>query len=126
MISCKNNSADNKANDQNAALQNESVEKIDTAGIKVEEVESITGNFLYMADAALFTYCGTGKKVPVSMEGEYILVERAYLNANLKTLEPLFIEIIGDIGARDNGEGRNTPHLIIKKLILSDTKRICE
>jgi uncharacterized lipoprotein NlpE involved in copper resistance len=91
-----------------------------------EKEEAMAGNFVYMADVALFTSCGIGKKLPVAMEGEYIKAERAYTSANMKNLEPMYIEVLADIENRDNGEGKNIPHLIIKKLIYSDTKKVCE
>ncbi|MBK6785955.1 MAG: hypothetical protein IPG79_21070 [Saprospiraceae bacterium] len=37
------------------------------------------GYFMYMADAAVFTPCGGEKPIRVSMEKEYIKVEKKYL-----------------------------------------------
>jgi len=35
--------------------------------------------FRYLADAAQFEECLTGRSYPVAMEGDYLALERAYL-----------------------------------------------
>ncbi len=111
----------------NAATNNEMVDKEqkDTHENK-EAIKTIKGKFIYMADLALFTFCGTNIQIPVAMEGNYINAERAYTGTKHKDMEPLFMEVIGSIDNRDNGEGKMMPHLIIEKLILSDFARNCE
>jgi len=59
-----------------------------TQGVS-DEVDHSTGTelegmFRYMADAALFRDCRDGKTYPVSMEGQYIDLERAYSNSGIE------------------------------------------
>ena len=42
---------------------------------------ALEGMFRYMADAAIFRDCRSGKEFPVAMESSYIDLERAYLEA---------------------------------------------
>src|SRR5690606_33605911 len=37
------------------------------------------GEMVYMADAARFTECLTGRDYPIAMEGDYLQLERTYL-----------------------------------------------
>jgi uncharacterized lipoprotein NlpE involved in copper resistance len=88
--------------------------------------ETLTGYFTYFADAAIFTICGSGKKLPISMEGKYIDAERAYLSNAKENAEAIFVEIIGKIEIRNNGEDKMTPHIVIEKLIQLDRNKNCE
>lgn len=63
------------------------------------------GMFSYMADAALFTECTTGRSLPVAMEGAYIDLERAYLAARGEPGQPLMTLVEGSIAMRPPMEG---------------------
>ncbi|MDO9162597.1 MAG: YbaY family lipoprotein, partial [Methylococcaceae bacterium] len=61
------------------------------------QVEPITeslhwhGEFSYMADAATFTDCASGKRWPVAMLGDYLAMERNYLQARSAPAAPLLV-----------------------------------
>jgi len=64
------------------------------------------GMFRYMADAARFEECLTGRSYPVTMEGDYIKLERAYLEAEKpEPGAPLMARFEGDITRRPALEG---------------------
>lgn len=88
--------------------------------------DTMRGKFIYMADAANFTFCISGDKIPVAMEAAYIEAERAYTSSDHKDMQSLYILFIGLVEDRDNGEGNFTPHVIINKLLSSDINGKCE
>ena len=62
--------------------------------------------FRYMADAARFEECLTGRSYPVTMEGDYIKLERAYLEAEKpEPGAPLMASFEGDITRKPAMEG---------------------
>jgi len=74
------------------------------------------GMFLYMADAALFTECRSGRRYPVAMEGAYIDAERAYLGRpDPEPGAPVFALLEGTIAVRPPMEGPDRPHLIVDR-----------
>ncbi len=69
---------------------------------------TLTGMFVYMADAATFTDCATGRRVPVAMEGGYRELERAYLEKRTNPGQPLFVSVLGRIENKPKMEGSGT------------------
>lgn len=66
----------------------------------------LQGMFRYMADAARFEDCLTGRSYPVAMEGDYVKLERAYLEADKpEPGAPLMASFEGDITRRPAMEG---------------------
>lgn len=63
------------------------------------------GMYMYMADAALFTECSTGRRVPVAMEGDNRALENAYLKARQNPGEALLVTLVGRIVERMPMEG---------------------
>jgi uncharacterized lipoprotein YbaY/heat shock protein HslJ/uncharacterized lipoprotein NlpE involved in copper resistance len=63
------------------------------------------GEFVYFADAAVFTECRTGLRFPVAMEGDYLALERAYLDARPEPMAPVVVTVKGDIDMREGMEG---------------------
>ncbi len=61
---------------------------------------SMRGMFTYMADAALFRECASEWRIPVAMEAEYPLLERAYSEAVLEPGSPLLAEVVGRVTTR--------------------------
>jgi len=55
--------------------------------------DRLKGLFTYMADAALFEDCSTGRRYPVAMEGGYLELERAYLEQRTEPGAPLLVLI---------------------------------
>ena len=86
----------------------------------------LQGMFRYMADAAMFRDCRTGKVFPVSMEGAYIEVERAYLNSGIEPGSEIMVQLKGRYLERPAMEGnRNEVNLIVDKLEKIDPENSC-
>jgi len=77
------------------------------------------GMFRYMADAARFEECLTGRSYPVIMEGDYIKLERAYLEAEKpEPGAPLMARFEGDITRKPAMEGDAlTPTVSVRRFI---------
>ncbi len=65
----------------------------------------MSGMYLYMADAAIFTDCRTGRNLPVAMEGDNRALEEAYLKARHHPGEALLVTLQGRIVERMPMEG---------------------
>jgi copper homeostasis protein (lipoprotein) len=78
---------------------------------------AMTGAFVYFADAALFEDCRTGLRVPVAMEGDYLALERAYLDARGEPAAPVLVTVRGDIASRPAMEGSDRPTLRVDRLL---------
>lgn len=78
---------------------------------------AMTGAFTYFADAALFEDCRTGLRVPVAMEGDYLALERAYLDAGAEPAAPVLVTVQGDIASRPAMEGPDRPILRVDRLL---------
>ena len=66
---------------------------------------TVTGLMTYFADAALFTDCLSGQRYPIAMEGDYLALERAYLNAEVEPGAPLIARLDAEISLRPQMEG---------------------
>jgi uncharacterized lipoprotein NlpE involved in copper resistance len=77
-----------------------------------------TGEMRYMADAALFTDCRTGRTYPIAMEADYLNMERAYLKAVVEPGAPLYVTFEGFIMPRPKmvGEGLE-PTVVVERFI---------
>ena len=73
----------------------------------------LSGMFTYMADAAIFENCRDNRVYPVSMEGAYIELERAYLNSGIEGGEPLLVEVEGRFLERPPMEGNVNKVMLI-------------
>ena len=74
------------------------------------------GMFRYMADAALFQECRTGRSYPVAMEQAYIEVERAYLALEGRAPgAPVLAVLEGRLAERPAMEGPPRTHLVIER-----------
>ncbi|MGY6548695.1 MAG: META domain-containing protein [Roseinatronobacter sp.] len=76
----------------------------------------LTGEFVYFADAALFTECFTGQRFPVLMEDAYIDAERAYLDARIAPMAPLMMSVEGRVAMAEQMEGPARRSLSISRL----------
>jgi uncharacterized lipoprotein YbaY/heat shock protein HslJ len=65
----------------------------------------LAGSFSYMADAALFEDCRDRRVYPVAMEGAYLELERAYLDADVEPGQPLMVQLEGRFLERPAMEG---------------------
>lgn len=76
----------------------------------------MTGEFVYFADAALFTECATGERFPVLMEADYLALERAYLDAELPPQAALLARLDGRIAEAEAMEGPPRRSLTVERL----------
>ena len=96
---------------QVAVAEPETQQSTGSPGMELE------GMFRYMADAALFRDCRNNKTYPVSMEGQYIDLDRAYLNSGIKPGEEVMVKLRGRLLERPSMEGNsNKIKLIVDKL----------
>lgn len=80
------------------------------------EAFPVRGLFQYYADAATFTECESGKRLPVAMEQDYLIAERAYLAARVGPAAPLLMTLEGRWVERPKMEGPGTREaLVIEK-----------
>ncbi|WP_158547441.1 META domain-containing protein [Rhodovulum sp. 12E13] len=76
----------------------------------------MTGMFRYMADAATFSVCLTGRSYPVAMEGAYIEAERAYLAIEDRDPGEAVLAVLeGTLAMRPAMEGPDRTHLVIDR-----------
>lgn len=71
------------------------------------------GTYIYMADAAIFTDCATGKKFPVAMEKDGVALERAYLAARSAPGAPLLVTFDGQLTRRPKMEGSGDEEVVV-------------
>ena len=84
----------------------EAVDKVDMMPVPVQAPSSdsddaqdesvgmtLEGMFRYMADAALFRDCRSGKAFPVAMEAKYIDLERAYLDSDVEPGSEIMVRL---------------------------------
>lgn len=77
----------------------------------------LEGMFRYMADAALFRDCRDNKTYPVSMEGAYIELERAYSDSGIEAGSEVMAQLRGRLLERPAMEGNyNEVKVIVDKL----------
>jgi heat shock protein HslJ/uncharacterized lipoprotein NlpE involved in copper resistance len=84
------------------------------------------GMMRYMADAASFEECLTGKSYPISMEGAYIDLERAYLEDRPSPGEPLYVHVEGALVIRPVMEGPDRRSLVVDRFIKTRPGITCE
>jgi len=71
----------------------------------IDDTIRLRGMFSYLADAASFTECRTGRRFPVAQERDYLALERAYLGARRTPGEPMLVTLDGRLTTRPIGEG---------------------
>ena len=84
----------------------------------IEPLLPMRGMFTYLADAASFDECQTGRRLPVAMEGGYLDLERAYLAARAEPGKALMALVEGRIAMREPMEGpAPVPTLVVDRLL---------
>jgi heat shock protein HslJ len=87
----------------------------------------LEGMFRYMADAAQFRDCRSGKSFPVAMEAKYIVLERAYLESRVEAGSEVMVRLRGRYLERPPMEGKRMEvQLIVEEVneVLPDG--VCE
>lgn len=86
------------------------------------------GMFRYLADAATFEECLTGRRYPVAMEGDYLALERAYTSLpNRVPGAPVMASFDGDITRRAPMEGTGAvPTVVVRRFVALWPDQTCE
>jgi copper homeostasis protein (lipoprotein) len=74
---------------------------------------AMRGMYMYMADAAMFRECLTGRRFPVAMEGASIDVERAYLETSHDPGAEVMVEVVGRLAGRPPMEGTGLVEMLV-------------
>ena len=77
----------------------------------------LLGQMTYVADAALFEECLSGVRYPVAQEGDYLALERAYLDATATPGAPLKVHVEGGLDLRPAMEGPDRMSLVVDRVI---------
>jgi copper homeostasis protein (lipoprotein) len=85
----------------------------------------LLGMMTYLADAASFEECLTGRRYPVAAEGDYPALERAYLEARNEPGAPLLVHVEGELAARPSMEGPDRTHLVVGRFIKAAPGETC-
>jgi len=86
----------------------------------------LLGEMTYVADAATFRECVTGRTYPVSQEGDYRALERAYLADADGPGEPLMVHVEGGLVMRSAMEGPDRRSLVVDRFIQTRPPTGCE
>ena len=73
------------------------------------------GDFVYFADAALFTDCASGKRWPVAMTADAVALQRSYLEWRKEPAAPLLVNFDGRLEVRESMEGPPREQLVVEK-----------
>jgi uncharacterized lipoprotein NlpE involved in copper resistance len=81
----------------------------------------LLGMMRYLADAATIQLCATGQRLPISMEADYLRLERAYMKARPGAAagSPLLVNLEGLITTRPSAEPGRPPvrTLVVKRFV---------
>ena len=111
MVACSDN--DSRENDALTTM----VEHSAQPAVSPDAI-SRTGLYVYYADAALFTDCGSGERFPVASNAGGLELERAYLQSNREPMQLLLVEVIGVVESLPGmEEGTILPHFVADQLI---------
>lgn len=98
---------------------------VDPAG-DAEPHRVLRGEYFYMADAATFTDCLTGRRMPVAMQGESIALERAYVAAGGSQRGSMLATIEARIEQRPPMEGEGLqPTVVVERFVSLDPAARC-
>lgn len=85
----------------------------------------LLGMMTYLADAAMFEECLTGRLYPIAAEGDYLALERAYLDAQADPGAPLRVHVEGGLAMRPAMEGPDRAQLIVERFIKIEPGETC-
>jgi uncharacterized lipoprotein NlpE involved in copper resistance len=70
--------------------------------------------FTYYAAAPSFEHCATGRVYTIAQEGDYLALERAYLENRPAPAEPLFVTLDATIAMRAQMEGPDRLSVLVE------------
>lgn len=88
---------------------------------------ALRGMFTYFADAATFRPCADGAVVPVAMEGEFLALQRAYLDARAEPMQPMLVDVEGRMLSRPSMEAGKPPRrtLVVDRFVGAFPRETC-
>lgn len=86
----------------------------------------VGGMMTYLADAAIFEDCMTGRTYPIAQEGAYLALEEAYLAAAPGPGAPLYVHVEGGLLMRPAMEGPDRRSLVVSRFIKTRPGITCE
>lgn len=86
----------------------------------------LLGEMSYMADAARFKECVTGRTYPIAQEQDYRTLERAYLADRDNPGAPLTVHVEGSLVMRPAMEGPDRRSLVVDRFIQTLPDVTCE
>jgi len=93
----------------------------------VRKAAVLSGEMAYMADAARFTDCSTGRSYPVAMEADFVKMERAYLAAVKQPGARLYVQFEGTIVDRPKMEGEGSePTVVVTRFLEVEAQKSCK
>jgi len=92
------------------------------------ELEGIflLGMMTYLADAAVFRECHSGVLYPIVQDGDYLALERAYLEARSAPGAPLKVHVEGSLAQHPAMEGPDRTSLIVERFIKVLPGEVCD
>ena len=90
-------------------------------------MDFFSGEFTYMADAAMFRDCATGLRFPVAQTGDYLRTEREYTARSQGVGDPVHVRLRGHIDLMPSAEESQglVPTLVIDSLLGFDDNQAC-
>jgi uncharacterized lipoprotein NlpE involved in copper resistance len=73
------------------------------------------GEFVYMADAAMFTDCASGLRWPVATAGDYLAAERRYAQSRSGPGAPVVVSFDGRLEVLPAMEGPPREHMVVER-----------
>jgi len=86
----------------------------------------LTGMFTYFADAASIRLC-SGGSFPVAMAGDFLALQRAYMDARAEPMKPVLVTVEGRIAKRASMEEGQPPRrtLVVDRFVGAWPRETC-
>jgi copper homeostasis protein (lipoprotein) len=93
---------------------------------RIEPRLTMSGVYRYFADAALFTECRTGLRLPVAQEADNVALERGYLAVRREPGEEVLVMVEGLIALRPGMDSDTLqPTLVVERFISAAPGETC-
>ncbi|MFO1058317.1 MAG: META domain-containing protein [Dongiaceae bacterium] len=87
----------------------------------------LAGELTFLADAARFSDCATGRAYPVAMEGDFASLETGYRRAASAPGAPLYVTFEGAVAERPRADGGGTePTILVGRFVAAWPQERCE
>ena len=80
---------------------------------------ALGGEMRYMADAARFTECLTGRGYPIAMEGDFVKLQSAYSASASEPGAPLYVTFEGSLTDRPRMDGEGVERTIVVRRFIN-------